>query len=279
MVMTREKFLLTSDQLELLLIFEESSSLQELSDKMHKDQSVISRQLQKLNEDYPVIFKEKRKWVISPLGIEINKITRDMLRLLKNELKPLSLQETIKISESAIIVINAQKALLETKIDRSNPIAERNISAVLKCWREIDSNIIHVKHISDSTGSAFYRASESSRFMSDLGPIDNEQVIEKKNASSFYQTGLNEILRKKNITNLFLMGFTANECIEATAKDASELGFSVHVIGDATAMFDFMGHDKTLYKAEKVHSLILANIHQLYAKVIDTHQMITIPLV
>jgi nicotinamidase-related amidase len=141
----------------------------------------------------------------------------------------------------------------------------------------MNGNIIHVKHISDSPTSSFYKAAESSHFMSEIGPIDYEKIIEKKNASSFYQTDLNEILRKEKITNLFLMGFTANECIEATARDASELGFSVHVIGDATAMFDFMGHDKTLYKAEKVHSLILANIHQLYAKVIDTEQMITIP--
>jgi nicotinamidase-related amidase len=37
-----------------------------------------------------------------------------------------------------------------------------------------------------------------------------------------------------------LVGFTANDCIEATARDSFEKGFNTYVVGDATAMFDFV---------------------------------------
>ena len=74
--MPRARFPLNSDQLELLLAFEVKGSLVHLADEMAKDQSVISRNLQKLAETLPVIEKISGRWHITEMGRSLNKLTR-----------------------------------------------------------------------------------------------------------------------------------------------------------------------------------------------------------
>jgi hypothetical protein len=51
--MKRERFPINSDQMELLLAFEVAGNLENLADLMAKDQSVISRNLQRLANEIP----------------------------------------------------------------------------------------------------------------------------------------------------------------------------------------------------------------------------------
>ncbi len=102
----------------------------------------------------------------------------------------------------------------------------------------------------------------------------NEIVIEKTKSSAFRDTNLEDYLNKENSTNIILVGFTANECIDATARDASEKDFSTFVVGDATATFDLIDSSNKLVKAERIQKLTLANINAFYAKVISTFEVL-----
>jgi nicotinamidase-related amidase len=270
--MGRQTFLLSSDQLELLLAFGESTSLAALADSMGRDPSVISRGLQKIAEDYSVLVKVKGRWELTPLGFQVNASTKEAItgyqKLLAKEsqskpgMKPLS-------DKSLLIIINAQAGLLDaTQPGRNNTEAEKNISKLLKHWRAQKRPVIHVKHVSDNAGSFFYRGSKGSELLPDLQSVEGEVVIEKTKSSAFADTELEAQLKNLEPENLVLVGFTANECIDATARDASTLGFDSYVVGDATAMFDVRGHDGKLLKAERIHRLTLANIDAFYAKVI-----------
>ncbi len=44
-------------------------------------------------------------------------------------------------------------------------------------------------------------------------------------------------LKQKGITHVIVVGLLANTCIEATARYASELGYHVTLVRDATAAF------------------------------------------
>lgn len=260
---------LNSDQLELLLAFEESNGLSELAQTLSRDPSVISRQLQRLNEDYPVLIKDKGKWFISDLGKKVNELTRSHIIAFNKILTP-QLQEKISRKNCILLIINAQQGIHNIKNNRSNLKAEDNMKEILNIWRENSSKIIHIKHISDSVESLFYRNNPSSHFINDFEPLNQEIVLEKNKASAFNGTKLQAYLENLDSPTLILTGFTANECIEATARDAKELGYKTIVIGDATAMFDLTGQDQKLYKAEKIHTLVLTNINVHYARVEST---------
>jgi len=85
---------------------------------------------------------------------------------------------------------------------------------------------------------------------------------------------LEERLHQKNIKTLVITGLTTNHCVSTTARMAGNLGFETYVISDATATFDRVGHDGKSYTAEEVHSISLANLHQEFAVIIDTENLL-----
>ena len=278
--MGRLKFILTSDQLELLLAFENAQGLGHLAETMAKDPSVISRNLQKIAEDYPVLKKVKGRWELMPLGIQINEQTRSYLAKQTDLLSQISESKypksTAFTDESILIIVNAQIGLLDaTQEGRNNSEAERNIPKILEFWRSRNRYVVHVKHASDNPSSLFFRQSSGYEILNSLTPLKNEVVVEKTKSSAFGDTSLEMLLGKENCTNILLVGFTANECIDATARDAVTLGFTTFVIGDATATFDLRDPSGKLIKAERLHKLTLANINAFYAKVVNTRDVLT----
>lgn len=273
--MGRLKFTLTSDQLELLLAFENAQGLNHLSELMARDPSVVSRNLQKIAEDHPVLKKVKGRWEITPLGVRINEQTRAYLeehtKLLSHTVGNKKPETTLLTDNSILIIINAQNGLLDaTQEARSNSEAEINISRILEHWRTKKRRIIHIKHVSESPGSIFFRQSSGCDFLKALAPQKDEVVIEKTKSSAFVETNLESIINTEACPDIVLAGFTANECIDATARDAASMGFATFVVGDATATFDLRDHSGRLVKAERIHKLTLANINAFYAKVVTT---------
>jgi nicotinamidase-related amidase len=70
------------------------------------------------------------------------------------------------------------------------------------------------------------------------------------------------------------VGYTANECIDATARDSTKLGYTTYVVSDATAMFDLRAPDGKLLKADRLHRLTMANLNAFYAKVIQCSDLL-----
>lgn len=277
--MTRLKFSLTSDQLELLLAFESSQGLGALAESMGRDQSVISRNLQRIAEDLPVLKKVRGRWEITPLGIQVNQKTKAFL-IEQAELFQLVYQEEVeyndRFSDSALVIVNAQTGLLDsTQEGRNNSNAELNIRLILNHWRNAKRHVVHVKHVSDNPESVFFRSSLGSGFLDELKPLPSETVVEKGKSSAFSDTFLDEVLNQASCSKIVLVGFTANECIDATAQDASARGYTTFVVSDATATFDMRDTSGKLVKAERIHKLVLLNLNAFHAKVIDTKHALT----
>jgi nicotinamidase-related amidase len=276
--MARPRFQLNSDQLELLLAFEQIKGLRPLADFMGRDPSVISRNLQRMAEDFPVLAKINGRWELTALGKQINEATRKFIEIQNQTLarkdSPVQ-EEPYRARNALLMVINAQKGLLDPALGgRNNLQAEKNIESLLRQWRSDRRPILHVKHVSENPKSLFYTGSEGCQFLPSLSPTMEETVLEKRKSSAFTDTNLNETLQTQDIGTLILVGFTANECIDATARDAAELGFTTYVVNDATAMFDITGPDGKLIKADRIHKLTLANIHSLCAQVITTSSLL-----
>lgn len=272
------RFSLSSDQLELLLAFEENKGLAKLAEAIGRDQSVISRGLQRIAEDFPVLVKIKGRWEMTPLGRQVNEQTRSFVDSLTN-LIPSDYKKQnnhIHLSEkSVLVIINAQVGLLDaTQEGRNNSKAEENIELLLSHWRKARRPVAHIKHISDSPGSVFFRKSSGSEILPSISPGQGEGIFEKTKASAFADTSLLDWLSGIEVESLFFVGFTANECIDASAKDAAALGLTSYVVGDATAVFDMRGYDGKLIKAERLHKLTLANINAYSSRVIQTSDVV-----
>lgn len=70
--------------------------------------------------------------------------------------------------------------------------------------------------------------------------------IEKHQYDAFYDTALEEILHKKNVTQLVISGVMTNICCETTARSAFVRGFEVFFAIDGTATYSEEHHMATL---------------------------------
>lgn len=73
------QFLLTSEDCELLLKFEQYPSLQDLCKQMGRDHSIIARALKRISEKFPVVEKKAGKWILTDLGRKINESSKTAL--------------------------------------------------------------------------------------------------------------------------------------------------------------------------------------------------------
>ncbi|WP_457095481.1 isochorismatase family cysteine hydrolase [Lysobacter sp. P5_B9] len=87
-------------------------------------------------------------------------------------------------------------------------------------------------------GHHFARGEWGGEWHPDFTPQDGDTVVaEHWGSSGFANTDLDFQLKQKGITHVIITGLLANTCIECTARYASELGYHVTLVRDATAAF------------------------------------------
>lgn len=84
----------------------------------------------------------------------------------------------------------------------------------------------------------FAKGSWGGEWHPDFAPRPEDIVIKEHwSASGFANTNLDVQLKQHDISHLVLVGMIANTCIECTGRFASELGYHVTLVSDATAAF------------------------------------------
>ena len=176
---------------------------------------------------------------------------------------------------AALIIIDVQKAFEDEKWgQRNNPEAELNISKILKFWRQVNWPVIHIQHRSDNPSSVFYPEKRGFEIKEIVEPIDGEVIITKNVNSSFIGTNLEDYLRENKITELVITGLTTPHCVSTTTRMSGNLGFKTYLISDATAAFGMTDQNNIYYPAETIHNVSLATIHNEFATVITTRELI-----
>ncbi|OGT37255.1 MAG: isochorismatase [Gammaproteobacteria bacterium RIFCSPHIGHO2_12_FULL_37_14] len=176
---------------------------------------------------------------------------------------------------TALILIDIQKGCNNPFWgERNNPEAEKNINTLLTMFRAACMPIFHIQHLSTSTESPLRPGQSGVEFMDFVQPIHGEYVFQKNVNSAFIGTQLEKVLRKNKVKALVFVGISTDHCVSTTVRMAGNLGFKAYVIADATIAFERIGFDGTRYRAEDVHTITLASLHNEFATVINTPGLI-----
>jgi nicotinamidase-related amidase len=176
---------------------------------------------------------------------------------------------------AALIVVDVQQAFLDPRWgQRNNPDAESNIARLLAAWRNADRPIRHVVHDSTEPDSLLRPGLPGNAIQPAASPKTGEPVYRKHVNSAFIGTSLEKDLRQDGIDTLVIVGLTTNHCISTTARMAGNLGFKTYVVSDATATYDRPALDGTMRSAAAVHSAALSDLHQEFATVVDTEEIV-----
>jgi nicotinamidase-related amidase len=176
---------------------------------------------------------------------------------------------------TALILIDVQQAFLDPGWgERNNPQAESNIARLLAAWRTSGRPIRHVVHDSTEPNSLLSPDRSGNAIQTMALPKATEPVYRKHVNSAFIGTDLEKDLREDGIDTLVIVGLTTNHCVSTSARMAGNLGFKTYVVSDATAAFARPALDGTLRHADAVHSAALSDLHQEFATVVDTAEIL-----
>ena len=95
-------------------------------------------------------------------------------------------------------------------------------------------------------------------------PRENELLIEKHYASSFFGTDLFQRLNECEADSLVVTGLTTSGCVRATAVDGLQSDFPVVVVSDAVG-------DRN----EEAHAANLHDLNAKYAEVMTADQALS----
>jgi len=140
-------------------------------------------------------------------------------------------------SDTALLVIDVQESFRQRPDDwaaTANPRAVPNVVRLVERAREAGDLIVWVTHAEPGTGHVFDPALGFVRVMDELQPGPDEPRVTKTSINAFTTTNLQQQLTVAGIRRLVVCGIRTEQCCETTARVASDLGYEVQFVIDAT---------------------------------------------
>jgi nicotinamidase-related amidase len=173
--------------------------------------------------------------------------------------------------QTALLLIDVQQGLADASLgQRNNSQAENNMAALLAAWRQRQWPLVHVRHCSTETDSLLRPELPGNAFKEEVKPLPGETEFSKSTNSAFIGTGLEQCLREAGVSKLVIVGLTTDHCVSASTRMASDLGFDVTLVSDATAAFERSGYDGIHYSADQIHRVNLVSLDGEFCRVRST---------
>lgn len=112
--------------------------------------------------------------------------------------------------------------------------------------------IIYTQH-EELPGGFLERGSPFWQFEQGISPQSEDTIIYKQATDAFYHTPLKDELRKREITNLVVVGARTEYCVDTTCRAAIALGFHVTLVKDGHTTVDGVIPADTIIKHHNHH--------------------------
>lgn len=203
------------------------------------------------------------------------------------------------MKNTALVIVDMQRYYLEEDSDfyrfseqrypgcmeyikkRSSEIVTPNIQKLQAFFRENNAPIIYLRLCGKKQDRSdlhrfFYDANNQgavngfpavyplqnevmSEVIPALKPQKEELVFCKTTFSAFNSTDIAEVLKERKIQSLVMCGLATSQCVETTARDASEQNFEIIMIEDAQADYDDVTHRASLFSSRGVCGGVIYN--------------------
>ena len=173
---------------------------------------------------------------------------------------------------SALIVIDVQQSFLHSSEFCSDGFAEyqQYQTDLMHAARAAGVPIVGILHESKTT-PAFFASSGWVTPMDWLPPFD--MCFTKHVHNAFTDTDLQKWLDERGIKKLIISGIRTEQCCETTTRVASDLGYDVDYVTQATMTFP-MTHNGKRYNAEDIKARTELVLHERFARIVTVAQLI-----
>jgi nicotinamidase-related amidase len=141
------------------------------------------------------------------------------------------------MTQTALLVIDVQESFRAREnwsaVDHPD-IADR-VNRLVHAARANGDLVVWVLHSEPGSDTVFDPASGYVRYLEGLEPAEGEPQLLKTSHNAFTTTNLQQLFTERGIRQVVISGIRTEQCCETTARVASDLGYDVTFVTEATA--------------------------------------------
>ena len=180
--------------------------------------------------------------------------------------------------KSCLVLIDIQESFRQrpyfTERDLPAYLAAQN--ALIEACQKQGVPIVRIFHVEGpkTAQNPFALESGHVRALEGLAPVDAAVTFHKTRHSALVGTGLDVWLTQNGIGRLIVTGIRTEQCCETTTRHASDLGFQVDYVTDATLTFDMQHEDGSPLRAADIKARTAAVLKDRFARICTVPQAI-----
>jgi nicotinamidase-related amidase len=173
--------------------------------------------------------------------------------------------------KTCLLLIDAQESF------RARPyFSERDVPAWLRAQNALVEGcaragvpVVRILHVDEPATASNPFALESGlvRPIAGLAAFEPAATFHKSRHSALVGTGLQVWLQQNGVQRLIVSGIRTEQCCETTTRHASDLGFEVDYVTDATLTFDMQHLDGSLLPAADIKARTAAVLKDRFARI------------
>jgi nicotinamidase-related amidase len=156
----------------------------------------------------------------------------------------------------ALLVIDVQESFRARPDwqDMHNPNIAEPVTRLVRAARAGGDLVVWVLHSEPGSQTVFDPDLGQVRLMSELDRQPEEPLIVKTSVNAFTTTNLQQLLVQHGVRELVVCGIRTEQCCETTTRVASDLGFDVTFVTDATTTsgIDGLSAEQLIERTERV---------------------------
>jgi nicotinamidase-related amidase len=173
--------------------------------------------------------------------------------------------------KTALLVIDVQQSFTQrpTWDPAEVPAYLSNQNALVEGFVAAGLPVVRVLHTQPGDGSPFDAANGFVRPLDGLVPFEADHEVRKQRHSSLVGTDLQAWLTSQGVTRVAVSGIRTEQCCETTSRHASDEGFEVDFVVDATLTFAMQHADGTTFAAGDIRQRTATVLEGRFATVVS----------
>jgi nicotinamidase-related amidase len=178
--------------------------------------------------------------------------------------------------KTALIVIDVQESFRHRPYFSESNLPEflKQQNALIQGCQSQDIPIVRIFHVDGANVASTPFALESGKIspLQGLADFDAAHTIHKSRHSALVGTGLDVWLTQQGIQKLIISGIRTEQCCETTTRHASDLGWQVDYVTEATLTFDMQNADGSTLSAADIKTRTATVLDGRFARVCTVAQ-------
>ena len=154
----------------------------------------------------------------------------------------------------ALIVIDLQKGIVTLPLAHAAAEIVGRTAQLARAFRERNLPVVLVNVTAmapgrtDAVRPKFSFPPDWTDLVPELEQHPNDFLVTKQRVGAFIGTSLDDYLRQRGVTQIFMTGIATSAGVEATARSAYDLGYNVVLVADAMTDLDADAHRHSIEK-------------------------------